>query len=46
MEKVEGDRVDLVLVAFVERSERIAVALAAGLEDLAADLGVTQNAPP
>jgi hypothetical protein len=46
VEEIESDGVDLVLVVLVKRAEGVAISLAASLEDLGADLGLTQNSPP
>jgi RNA polymerase sigma factor (sigma-70 family) len=39
-------RADLVLVVLVQRVKGVTVSLAASLEDLGADLDITQNSPP
>jgi hypothetical protein len=46
VKEIERDGVDLVLVVLVQSAKGVAVPLAASLEDLGADLGLTQNSPP
>jgi hypothetical protein len=46
VKEIKGDGVDLVLVVLVKSAEGVAISLAASLEDLGADLGLTQNSPP
>jgi hypothetical protein len=46
VKEIKRDGVDLVLVVLVKSAEGVAVSAAASLEDLGADLGLTQNSPP
>src|SRR5713226_4599125 len=43
VEKVQGDRVHLILVGFVESTKGVSIALAARLDDVSGDLAIDQT---